>query len=289
MAITASQVKELRDKTNAGMMECKGALKETNGDIDAAIKFLRERGSIKAAKKADREAKEGLVTAQLSTDGKSGILLEMNCETDFVAKNDNFGAFLTSVAAAVAASDAQDLASALQVTLGDLTVEEATKAKVIELGENLQISRFARYDVSGAGAIASYIHMGGKVGVLLEVGCEKEETPSQEGYKDLVKDITLHIAAAAPAGLNREDIPAELVQAEKDLFRKQMEGSGKPADILEKIIEGKLGKFYSEQCLVDQGFVKDPDTTISALVAAKGKELGDTLTITRFTRFAVGN
>lgn len=288
MAITASQVKELRDKTNAGMMECKGALKETNGDIDAAIKFLRERGSIKAAKKADREAKEGLVTAQLSADGKSGILLELNCETDFVAKNDNFGTFLTSVAEAVAASDAQDLASALQVSLGDLTVEEATKAKVIELGENLQISRFARYDVSGAGAIASYIHMGGKVGVLLEVSCEKEETPSQEAFKDLVKDITLHIAAAAPAGLNREDIPAELVQAEKDLFLKQMEGSGKPADILEKIIEGKLGKFYSEQCLVDQGFVKDPDTTISALVAAKGKELGDTLSINRFTRFAVG-
>ncbi|MGJ8723564.1 MAG: translation elongation factor Ts [Roseibacillus sp.] len=289
MAITASQVKELRDRTNAGMMECKGALKETDGDIDAAIKFLRERGSIKAAKKADREAKEGLITAQLSTDGKSGILLELNCETDFVAKNDNFGAFLTQVATAVAASDAKDLDAALSVSLGEMSVADATKAKVIELGENLQFSRFDRFDVSGAGAIASYIHMGGKVGVLLEVGCEKEDTPSQEGFKDLVKDITLHIAAAAPAGLNRSDIPEELVQAEKDLFLKQMEGSGKPPEILEKIVEGKLGKFYSEKCLVDQGFVKDPDTSISGLVEAKGKELGDTLTINRFTRFAVGS
>ena len=288
MAITASQVKELRDKTNAGMMECKGALKETDGDIDAAIKYLRERGSIKAAKKADREAKEGLVTAQLSADGKSGVLLELNCETDFVARNDNFGSFLNDLATAAAASDATDLASFLTSPFEGVTVDEATKGKVIELGENLQISRLERFDVAGEGAIASYLHMGGKVGVLLEVSCEKGDTPAQETFKELVKDITLHIAAAAPAGLNREDIPADLVQAEKDLFLKQMADSGKPANILEKIVEGKLNKFYSEQCLVDQGFVKDPDTTISALLAAKGKELGETLAIKRFARFAVG-
>ena len=196
--------------------------------------------------------------------------------------------FLNSIAEALASSDAKNLDEAQSVTLGDTTVADAVKGKVIELGENLQFSRFERFDVSGAGAIASYIHMGGKVGVLLEVGCEKEDTPSQEAFKDLVKDITLHIAAAAPAGLNRSDIPAELVDAEKDVFRKQMENSGKPAEIIDKIVEGKLGKFYSEQCLVDQGFVKDPDTSISALVEAKGKELGDTLTINRFTRFAVG-
>lgn len=289
MAITAAQVKELRERTNVAMMECKKALTETDGDMEAAIKILRERSGLKAAKKADRAAKEGLVSAQLSADGKSGILLELNCETDFVAKNDNFGDFLSSVATAVAGSDAKDLEAAQTVSMGEMSVSEAVKAKVIELGENLQFSRFDRFDVEGAGAIASYIHMGGKVGVLLEVGCEKEDTPSQEAFKDLVKDITLHIAAAAPSGLNRSDIPAELVDAEKDVFRKQMENSGKPAEIIDKIIEGKLGKFYSEQCLVDQGFVKDPDTTISALVEAKGKELGDTLTINRFTRFAVGS
>jgi len=198
MAITASQVKELRDKTNAGMMECKGALKETDGDIDAAIKYLRERGSIKAAKKADREAKEGLVTAQLPADGKSGVLLELNCETDFVARNDNFGSFLNDLATAAAASDATDLASFLTSPFEGVTVDEATKGKVIELGENLQISRLERFDVAGEGAIASYLHMGGKVGVLLEVSCEKGDTPSQETFKELVKDITLHIAAAAP-------------------------------------------------------------------------------------------
>ena len=289
MAITAAQVKELRERTNVAMMECKKALTETDGDMEAAIKILRERSGLKAAKKADRAAKEGLVSAQLSADGKSGILLELNCETDFVAKNDNFGDFLSSVATAVAGSDAKDLEAAQTVSMGEMSVSEAVKAKVIELGENLQFSRFDRFDVEGAGAIASYIHMGGKVGVLLEVGCEKEDTPSQEAFKDLVKDITLHIAAAAPSGLNRSDIPAELVDAEKDVFRKQMENSGKPAEIIDKIIEGKLGKFYSEQCLVDQGFVKDPDTTISTLVEAKGKELGDTLTINRFTRFAVGS
>lgn len=289
MAITASQVKELRERTNVAMMECKKALTETEGDMEAAIKILRERSNLKAVKKADRAAKEGLVSAQLSTDGKSGVLIELNCETDFVAKNDTFVNFLSEIATAVAASEAKDLEGALAVSMGELSVADSVKAKVIELGENLQLSRFDRFDVSGAGAIASYIHMGGKVGVLLEVGCEKEDTPSQEAFKDLVKDITLHIAAAAPAGLNRSDIPAELVDAEKEVFRKQMENSGKPADIIDKIVEGKLGKFYSEQCLVDQGFVKDPDVSISGLLEAKGKDLGDTLTINRFTRFAVGS
>ena len=206
MAITAAQVKELRERTNVAMMECKKALTETDGDMEAAIKILRERSGLKAAKKADRAAKEGLVSAQLSADGKSGILLELNCETDFVAKNDNFGDFLSSVATAVAGSDAKDLEAAQTVSMGEMSVSEAVKAKVIELGENLQFSRFDRFDVEGAGAIASYIHMGGKVGVLLEVGCEKEDTPSQEAFKDLVKDITLHIAAAAPSGLNRSAV-----------------------------------------------------------------------------------
>ncbi|MDP0492363.1 MAG: translation elongation factor Ts [Verrucomicrobiota bacterium JB023] len=289
MAITASQVKELRERTNVGMMECKKALSETNGDLDAAIKLLRERGELKAAKKADRDAKEGLVAAKLSADGKTGVMVEVNCETDFVAKNDNFVAFVNELLDTVASSDAQDLESALAVSHGDSNVDAFVKAKVIELGENLQFSRFIRFDVEGEGAIASYIHLGGKVGVLLEVGCDKADTPAQAGFQDLVKDLTLHIAAAAPAGLNREDIPAELVEAEKEVFRKQMENSGKPADIIEKIITGKLGKFYSEQCLVDQGFVKEPDTSISGLLEAKGKELGDTLTIRRFARFAVGS
>ena len=286
--ITASLVKELREQTGAGMMECKNALKETEGDIAAAIKYLRERGDLKAAKKADRAAKEGVVAAQISEDGKSGILIEVNCETDFVARNENFQAFVDEVASTVAASDAQNLEAALVLPKGDQTLEGYIKTKVLELGENLQFRRFERLNVSGEGAVASYIHLGGKVGVLIAVNAEKAESASNDAFRDLVKDLTLHIAASAPAGLGREDIPADLVEAEKDIFRKQMEGQNKPADILEKIISGKLGKFYSEHCLLEQGFVKDPDTTIQGLLEAQGKEVGDTLAIDRFVRFQLG-
>ncbi len=270
------------------MMECKKALAETEGDMEAAIKILRERGEAKAAKKADREAKEGIVVAQISSCGKSGLLVEMNCETDFVAKNDNFQAFVADVASTVLEGGAADLESALALPKEEGTLEQFIKTKVLEMGENLQFRRFERISLEGEGAVASYIHLGGKVGVLIEVGATKPETSSADAFQDLVKDLTLHIAATAPAGLQREDIPADLVEAEKDIFRKQLEGQNKPADIIEKIIDGKLGKFYSERCLLEQGFVKEPDTTIKGLLESKGKELDDTLTINRFVRFGLG-
>jgi elongation factor Ts len=286
--ITASLVKELRDKTSAGMMDCKKALVETKGDLDAAVKWLREKGISKAATKAGRTAKQGIVFAQLDEGGQSGILIEVNCETDFVAKNESFQTFVAGIASTVAKAGAADLETARAVPMDDGTVESCVQSKVIELGENLQFRRLTRYELDGSGIVASYIHLGGKVGVLLEVGCEKAETPASDGFRDLVKDLTLHIAAAAPAGLSPDDIPAELVESEKDVFRKQMENSGKPAEIIEKIVAGKLGKFYSEQCLLEQAFVKDPDSSIKALLEAKGKELGDTLTVRRFVRFGVG-
>ncbi|HAN83473.1 MAG TPA: translation elongation factor Ts [Verrucomicrobiales bacterium] len=286
--ITASLVKELREKTGVAMMECKNALKETEGDIDAAIKILRERGEAKAEKKASRDANEGIIVAALAESGKSGVLVEINCETDFVAKNENFQAFVGEVAATVLASDVTDLEAAKALPKGDETLEGFIKTKVLEMGENLQFRRFERLTLNGEGAVASYIHLGGKVGVLIEVSAEKAETASSDAFKDLVKDLTLHIAATSPAGLKREDIPAELVESEKDIFRKQMEGAGKPADILEKIIEGKLGKFYSERCLLEQGFVKEPDTSIKSLLEANGKELGDTITVNSFLRFGLG-
>jgi len=286
--ISASLVKELRDKTNAGMMDCKNALKETGGDIDAAIKHLRERGAIKAAKKADRAATEGVVFSTIDEDAKHGILVEVNCETDFVAKNENFQSFVAELAAAVAASGVSDLAAALAVAHGDGTIDDFVKAKVIELGENLRFRRMTRFDVDGHGVVASYIHLGGKVGVLLEVGCSNDSTTGSAIFRELVKDLTLHIAASSPTGLGRDDIPAELVESEKDVFRKQLENSGKPPEIVEKIITGKLGKFYAEQCLLEQGFVKDPDTSVDKLLAAKGREIGDTITVRRFARFAVG-
>jgi elongation factor Ts len=286
--ITASLVKELREKTGVAMMECKSALKETEGDIDAAIKILRERGEAKAEKKASRDANEGIIVAALAESGKSGVLVEINCETDFVAKNENFQAFVGEVAATVLAGDVSELEAAKALPKGDETLEGFIKTKVLEMGENLQFRRFDRLTLSGEGAVASYIHLGGKVGVLIEVSAEKAETASSDAFKDLVKDLTLHIAATSPAGLKREDISAELVESEKDIFRKQMEGAGKPADILEKIIDGKLGKFYSERCLLEQGFVKDPDTSIKSLLEAKGKELGDTITVNSFLRFGLG-
>ena len=286
--ITASLVKELREKTNVGMMECKKALTETNGDLEAAIKYLRERGIAKAAGKADREASEGIIAARLSEDGKSGILIEVNCETDFVSRNEGYVKFVDEIADVLAASSAKNLEEALAVKHGDLTIDDFVKAKVLELGENIRLRKFERFDLQDGGAIAQYIHMGGKVGVLLEVGASNGDTAAKEEFRDLVKDVTLHIAAAAPKGLSREEIAPEVIEAEKDIFRVQLANEGKPSEMIEKIIMGKIGKFFSESVLLEQAFVKDPDTTIKKLVEAKGKEVGDTLVIRRFVRFGLG-
>lgn len=286
--ITASLVNELRKKTNAGMMDCKKALTETNGDLDAAVNWLREKGIAKAAGKADREASEGIIAARLSGDGKVGILIEVNCETDFVSRNENFINFVDKIADTLAASDAKTLQEALQVKVDDLTVEDFVKTKVLELGENMQLRKFERFVVDGEGVIAQYIHMGGKVGVLLEVSAEQGATAAKEEFRELVKDITLHIAAANPKGLGREDIATEVVENEKNIFRVQLENEGKPAQIIEKILEGKLAKFFAENTLLEQAFVKDPDTTIKKLVESTSAKVGDTLVVRRFTRFGLG-
>jgi len=286
--ITAALVNDLRKKTNAGMMDCKRALEETQGDLDAAVTLLREKGIAKAGSKADRAANEGVITARISDNAKSGILLEVNGETDFVSKNDNFQGFVASLADSLIASQPADHAAATQAQFNGLTVEDAVKAKVAEVGENLQFRKYVRFEAQGEGVVASYIHMGGKVGVLIEVGANNAETASTATFRELVKDLTLHIAAAAPRGLSREDIPADVVEAEKNIFRAQLADSGKPANILENIINGKIGKFFSENCFLEQGFVKDPDTTVIKLLEAKGKELGDTLVVRRFVRFGLG-
>lgn len=286
--ITATLVNDLRKKTNAGMMDCKRALEETKGDLEAAVTLLREKGIAKAGSKADRAANEGVITARISDDAKTGILLEVNCETDFVSKNENFQGFVASLADSLIASQPADHAAALQAQFNGLSVEDAVKAKVAEVGENLQFRKYVRFEVQGEGVVASYIHMGGRVGVLIEVGAGNAETAATAGFRELVKDLTLHIAAAAPRGLSREDIPAEVVEAEKSIFRVQLADSGKPANIIENIINGKIGKFFSESCFLEQGFVKDPDTSINKLLEAKGKELGDTLTVRRFVRFGLG-
>ncbi len=286
--ITASIVKELRDKTNAGMMDCKRVLAETNGDIEASIKLLRERGIAKAGAKADRAANEGVITARIAPDAASGILLEINCETDFVSKNQNFQDFVAQIADGLAAANAPDHAAALATQHGEYTIENTVKAKVVEVGENLQFRKYVRFAAAPGGVISSYIHMGGKVGVLIEVGTTQAATAGHDSFKELVKDLTLHIAASAPKGLSRDDIPADIVEAEREIFRVRLIDSGKPANIIENILKGQIGKFFAENCFLEQGFVKDPDTTIIKLLEKKSAELGDTITVTRFVRFGLG-
>jgi elongation factor Ts len=276
-AITAKQVKELRDITNVGMMECKKALQEAAGDIEAAVKLLRERGMAVAAKKADREAKEGQIEIVVSADGKTGSMVEINCETDFVAKNENFQAFVTELAT-----------KGLEAADGELAAREKENLayKISEIGENLIIQRNTRYELQGAGAIGRYIHLNGKVGSLVEIGCENDANTASEKLVELGKEIALHIAAASPSALSRDELDADMVAAEKDLFAKQVEG--KPENIKEKIIGGKLEKFFSQVVLLEQGFVKDPDISIKDLLTQYGKEVGDTLTVRRYTRFQIG-
>ncbi len=274
MNITASQVKELRDATNVSMMECKRALQEAEGDMDKAVKLLRERGMAVAAKKASRVAKNGKISAKVSEDGKSGVMIEINCETDFVTRNEIFQTLVTELTDK--AMDVEDPAEAFK--------EELT-AKVAEIGENIVLRKSEKF-VAENGAVACYIHMGGTVGVLVEFGLEKAETATTDAFKALGLDICLHVAAANPMALDRDGIPANLIEDEKALFAKQVEG--KPENIVENILKGKLNKFYSQNTLLEQGFVKEDKTSITALLKAKGSELDDTITIKRYTRWQLG-
>jgi elongation factor Ts len=273
--IDAKLVKTLREKTNAGLMECKRALADTNGDLEAAVDLLRKKGAASAAKKAGREAREGIVAQAILPGAKVGVLAEINCETDFVAKNDGFRAFCDGVARKVAQGASPE------------ELESDRVAAVQKIGENVVLRRSARIEVSGNGLVAAYIHTGGKVGVLVEVGAEKEETAANEEFKQLVRDITLQIAAANPVCVTRDQVPAALVEREREVFRGQVP-AGKPANIVEKIIDGKMDKFYSASCLLDQSFIKNPDQTITQLVAEKNKALGEKIVLRRFIRYMVG-
>lgn len=275
--ITASMVKELRDATNVSMMECKRALQEAEGDKEKAFKLLRERGMAVAAKKADRVAKNGKIASKVSDDGKTGVMIEINCETDFVTRNEVFQKFVVEMT---------DKALETEGNPAEVYKAEIV-AKVAEIGENIVLRKSEKYIVEGSGAIASYIHMGGTCGVLAELGFEKADTLNNDIYKELALDICLHIAAARPTSLDRTGVPAQLVEDEKALFAKQVEG--KPANIVEGILAGKLNKFYSQICLLEQPFVKEDKISITELLAAKSKEIGDTVTIKRYTRWQLGD
>ena len=272
--ITASQVKDLREKTGAGMMDCKKVLTETDGDMEKAIELLRERGIAKAAKKSDRIAAEGLVTAYVSEDGKIGAVAEVNAETDFVAKNEEFKVFANDVAKQVAIKNPKDVEELLaQPFINDetKTVSEVLTNKIATIGENMSIRRFERFET--AGLVGQYIHGDGKIGVLVDL---------EGGDVELAKDICMQVAAARPEFLDRESVPAERLAKEMEILKAQAMNEGKPEAIAEKIVQGRVGKFYSEICLVDQEFVKNPDMKVSELVASKNAK------IVRFARFEKG-
>jgi elongation factor Ts len=274
MQITASQVKELRTATGVSMMDCKKALQETAGDMDAAMKLLRERGMAVAAKRATKAANQGLVAA--AGEGNKLAMVEVNCETDFVARNSDFQAFVADVA-----EKALDTDESLSEVMKDELMD-----KIAAIGENLKIRRNVRYILTDTGKVASYIHMGGKVGVLVEVGCTKDATLGTPEFEELVKDLTLHIAAAAPRYLDSSEVPEKTINEEREIFAKQVEG--KPENIIDQIVTGKLKKFFAEICLVDQGFVKEPKQSITDLLGEVGKKVDDPLTIRRFERYQLG-
>ena len=272
--ITASQVKELREKTGAGMMDCKKVLTETNGDEEKAIELLRERGITKAAKKSDRIAAEGLVETYISEDGKIGVAVEVNAETDFVAKNEEFRNFVKDVAKQVAKQNPADVEALLEqksIAEPDKTVREVLTNKIATIGENMSIRRFARFETNNL--LESYIHGDGKIAVLVEM---------ENGTNELAKDVCMQIAAARPEYLDRESVPADRLAKEMEILKAQAMNEGKPAEIAEKIVQGRIGKFYSEICLVEQEFVKDPDVKVGKLVESKGAK------IVRFVRFEKG-
>ena len=264
--ITASMVRDLREKTGAGMMDCKKALTETDGDMEKAIEYLREKGITKAAKKSDRIAAEGLVLAYVSEDGKVGAAVEVNSETDFVAKNEEFKSFVETVAKQVAINNPTDV----EALLAEESIEEAGKKvsevlieKVAKIGENLSIRRFARFETRD-GLIEKYIHGDGKIAVLVNM---------KNAENDLAKDICMQIAAAKPEFLNEQDVPEERLNKEMEILKAQAMNEGKPEEIAEKIVKGRVGKFYSEICLIDQEFVKNPDMKVKDLLKSKGAEI----------------
>ena len=284
MAFTAKDVKELRERTGCGMMDCKKALTETDGDFDKAIEYLREKGLAAATKKAGRIAADGMVFSTVDKENKIGVVVEVNSETDFVAKNEMFREFVADVAAVVAKENPATVEELLTKAMpnGD-TVEAALQEKILVIGENLKIRRFVRYE----GPCVAYIHAGGTHGVLVnfEVSDEVFAKPEFEAYG---KDIAMQIAAANPTYLVREDVPAEVLDKEKEILTQQAINEGKPAAIAEKMVAGRIAKYYKENCLVEQAFVKDDKQTITAYTNATAKELGGDIKIVAFTRFEKG-
>ena len=278
---TAADVKNLRERTNCGMMDCKKALTEADGDMEKAIELLREKGLAAAEKKAGRIAAEGLVVSIV--EGNVGVVLEVNAETDFVAKNASFVEFVNNVAKTIIKNNPADLDALndLPCEGTDMTVAEALRDKILTIGENMNIRRFVRLE----GDLYSYVHGGGKIGVLVKFDTD---CAGKDGYEACAKDVAMQIAAAMPLYLKKDEVPAEVLEKEKEILKAQAINEGKPAAIAEKMVMGRIAKYYKENCLLEQPFVKDEDLSVAQYVANTAKELGGKLEVVQFVRFEKG-
>lgn len=292
MAISATMVKELREKTSAGMMDCKKALEETDGNFEAAVDWLRKKGLSNAAKKADRLASEGLVYAFRTADGKTAVAVEVNSETDFVARNDGFKTFVSDVAEHVALhSDVGVFEPATtlleQKFKSGVAVSEHLKQTIATIGENLVIRRVAKLTSNGS-YVHTYLHGDGKIGVIVEVAADKESALTHEATKTLANDVCLHVAAMNPMGLSETEIPADVKAREREVLMGKAKEQGKKAEMIDKIVDGQMRKWLAENCLLDQSFVKNPDITVSGYVKQCGAQAGANLTLKKFIRFELG-
>ncbi len=291
MAITAGMVKELREITGVGMMDCKKALTETDGNMEKAIEYLREKGLAASAKKAGRIAAEGIVDVFVSDDNKTATIVEVNSETDFVAKNQIFKDFVLAVAKQAAKSPNSDMTAFMAEKWeldSQFTVQEALSQQVAVIGENLNIRRFEKYEKTASGKLVSYIHGGGRIGVMIELNCDNES----EELVELGKNIAMQIAALNPTFIKTADVPSEFVAKEKEILtataKNDPKNAGKPDNIIEKMIEGRLKKGMKEICLVEQAYVKDGDMTVQGYIDSVAKSVGSPITIARFVRFETG-
>jgi elongation factor Ts len=285
MAITSEMVKALRLKTNVGMMDCKKALEEAGGDMDRAVEILRKRGIAKAESRAGRVAKEGLIVSHLQADNRLGALVEVNSETDFVARTSEFQAFSAEVAAYVAAANPSEEAFLREP---DKPVKDRLLELISKTGENISIRRFTRFVLEGEGVIASYIHAGSKLGVLTEVHCESGAAARAQELQAFARDVAMQVAASNPIAVSREDILPERVERERAIYREQAAAEGKPEKVLDRIVSGRMEKYYQDVCLLEQPFIKDPEKTVKDLLTGVATRVGERVSVRRFARFMLG-
>lgn len=283
MAITAQLVKELREKTGAGMMDCKKALVEVEGDLEKAVDWLRQKGIAKAAKKSGRATSEGLVALASSADGKTYALAAVRCETDFVARGEKFQEFAGSVAKLVLDKDPAD-AAALEALLGD-----ELQAQIAAVGENMTLGDFARMERKGPGALGVYVHANGKIGVLVDIETGSADTADKPAFQALAKNLAMQVAASSPLALDASCMDQAAVEREREVYRQKAREEGKPENIVEKIAEGAVKKFYKEVCLLEQLFIRDDKKTVADVVREAAKEVGDDLKVLKFVRVQLGN